>query len=101
VLILLADALLLRLAAKALPDAITVGAFGDALLAALVIAAVSLCLQIVLGTKDSSADGAVVLGREGATYLEQGRVDGVDPLAPFSPTAARHLLRTASPTSPT
>jgi len=51
-LILLADALLLRLAAKALPDAITVGAFGDALLAALVISAVSLCLQIVLGTND-------------------------------------------------
>jgi hypothetical protein len=42
----------------------------------------------------SSADGAVVLGREGASYLEQGHVDGVDPLAPFPPTAARHLLRT-------
>jgi uncharacterized membrane protein YvlD (DUF360 family) len=42
----------------------------------------------------STAHGAVVLGREGASYLEQGRVDGVDPLAPFSPTAARHLLRT-------
>src|SRR5205807_9449102 len=37
--------------------------------------------------------GAVVLGAEGANQLEDGRCDGDDPLAPFSPTAAQHLLR--------
>ncbi len=42
-----------------------------------------------------SADhGAVVLGLAGASYLDEGRVDGEDPLAPFSPTAAEHLRRT-------
>jgi hypothetical protein len=35
-----------------------------------------------------------VLGAKGARYLEDGRVEGEDPLAPFSPTAAQHLLRT-------
>ena len=42
----------------------------------------------------SAADGPVVLGRDGARYLAGDRVEGTDPLAPFSPTAARHLLRT-------
>jgi uncharacterized membrane protein YvlD (DUF360 family)/predicted AlkP superfamily pyrophosphatase or phosphodiesterase len=42
----------------------------------------------------SAEDGAVVLGGAGANYLEQGRVEGEDPLAPFSPTAGQHLLRT-------
>jgi uncharacterized membrane protein YvlD (DUF360 family) len=42
----------------------------------------------------SEEHGAVVLGRAGARYLEQDRVEGEDPLAPFSPTAAQHLLRT-------
>ena len=36
----------------------------------------------------------VVLGPDGARYLDDGRVEGEDPLAAFSPTAARHLLRT-------
>ena len=35
-----------------------------------------------------------MLGPRGAHYLDEGRVEGDDPLAPFSPTAARHLLRT-------
>src|SRR5215211_7174462 len=52
VLVLVADALLLQLASELLPDAIRVDSFGDALLAALVMAAVSLVLQIVLGTDD-------------------------------------------------
>ena len=30
----------------------------------------------------------------GAHYLDEGRVEGEDPLAPFSPTAAQHLRRT-------
>jgi uncharacterized membrane protein YvlD (DUF360 family) len=42
----------------------------------------------------SSEHGAVVLGARGAHYLADGRVEGEDPLAPFSPTAPRHLLRT-------
>jgi uncharacterized membrane protein YvlD (DUF360 family) len=42
-----------------------------------------------------SADhGAVVLGLSGTAYLDEGRVEGDDPLAAFSPTAARHLKRT-------
>jgi len=42
----------------------------------------------------SSEHGAVVLGARGARYLEDGRVEGEDPLAPFSPHAPQHLLRT-------
>ncbi|MGN6379979.1 MAG: phage holin family protein [Gaiellales bacterium] len=42
----------------------------------------------------SAADGAVALGARGAHYLAQGRVEGEDPLAAFSPTAPAHLLRT-------
>ena len=42
----------------------------------------------------SSARGAVALGPRGTNYLDEGRVEGEDPLAPFSPTAASHLLRT-------
>ncbi len=42
----------------------------------------------------SSEHGAVALGARGANYLSEGRVEGEDPLAPFSPTAAAHLLRT-------
>ena len=42
----------------------------------------------------SQAHGAVALGGRGAHYLEDGRVEGEDPLAPFSPNAPRHLLRT-------
>jgi uncharacterized membrane protein YvlD (DUF360 family) len=42
----------------------------------------------------SSDHGPVVLGATGARYLAENRVEGDDPLTPFSPTAARHLLRT-------
>jgi hypothetical protein len=42
----------------------------------------------------SDKGGAVVLGRNGAHYLADGRVEGEDPLAPFSPNAPRHLART-------
>ena len=51
----------------------------------------------------SAEHGAVVLGARGAHYLADGRVEGEDPLAAFSPTAPQHLLRTdgfrTSPTS--
>jgi hypothetical protein len=42
----------------------------------------------------SSESGPVALGAGGAHYLADGRVEGEDPLAPFSPTAPAHLLRT-------
>ena len=36
----------------------------------------------------------MALGGSGAHYLTPGTVEGEDPLAPFSLTAPRHLLRT-------
>ena len=42
----------------------------------------------------SSEHGAVALGANGAHYLAEGRVEGEDPLAHFSPHAPQHLLRT-------
>jgi uncharacterized membrane protein YvlD (DUF360 family) len=42
----------------------------------------------------SAARGAVVLGGRGAHYLDENRIEGEDPLAPFSPHARRHLRRT-------
>jgi hypothetical protein len=42
----------------------------------------------------SERDGPVVLCANGTHYLADGRVEGEDPLANFSPNAARHLLRT-------
>jgi hypothetical protein len=42
----------------------------------------------------SDEHGALVLGAGGERHLESGRLEGEDPLAAFSPTAADHLLRT-------
>ncbi|HVO53679.1 MAG TPA: phage holin family protein [Solirubrobacterales bacterium] len=42
----------------------------------------------------SERDGAVVLGPAGARYLDDDRVEGEDPLAPFGPNAAAHVRRT-------
>ncbi|HKH31585.1 MAG TPA: phage holin family protein, partial [Gaiellaceae bacterium] len=42
----------------------------------------------------SAAHGAVALGGRGAHFLDEGRVEGEDPLAPFSPNAPHHLRRT-------
>ena len=42
----------------------------------------------------SSEHGPVALGPRGAHHLSDGRIEGEDPLAPFSPTAPQHLLRT-------
>ena len=42
----------------------------------------------------SEEHGAVALGGSGTHYLAEGRVEGDDPLAAFSPNAPRHLLRT-------
>jgi uncharacterized membrane protein YvlD (DUF360 family)/predicted AlkP superfamily pyrophosphatase or phosphodiesterase len=42
----------------------------------------------------SSGQGALALGANGVHHLAEGRVEGEDPLAHFSPTAPQHLLRT-------
>ncbi|MGH2838901.1 MAG: phage holin family protein [Thermoleophilaceae bacterium] len=42
----------------------------------------------------SERHGAVVLGPQGVNYLDERRVEGEDPLAPFGPNAARHVKRT-------
>jgi hypothetical protein len=42
----------------------------------------------------SAEHGPLALGGNGTRYLADDRVEGEDPLAPFSPTAAQHLLRT-------
>ena len=42
----------------------------------------------------SERHGPVALGGEGTHYLDDGRVEGKDPLASFSPNAAQHLRRT-------
>ena len=42
----------------------------------------------------SSNHGAVAIGSDGVRHLEDGSVDGIDPLACFSPNAAGHLMRT-------
>ncbi|MGH2714701.1 MAG: phage holin family protein [Thermoleophilaceae bacterium] len=41
----------------------------------------------------SERDGTLAIGRDGMNHLDTGRVEGDDPLAPFGPTAARHLRR--------
>jgi hypothetical protein len=42
----------------------------------------------------SAEHGAVAMNSRGVHYLAQGRIEGEDPLAPFSPNAPAHLLRT-------
>jgi uncharacterized membrane protein YvlD (DUF360 family) len=42
----------------------------------------------------SARHGPVVIGPAGVRNLTSGRIEGEDPLGPFSPTAAQHLLRT-------
>ena len=41
----------------------------------------------------SEKHGPVVIGPKGTRRLDSDRVDGVDPLAPFGPNAARHVKR--------
>jgi hypothetical protein len=42
----------------------------------------------------SEVHGALALGPHGVRRLDDGTVDGEDPLAPFGPNAARHVRRT-------
>ena len=51
-LVLLVDAAALLAAADAIPEAVSVASFGDALLAAIVVAAVSIVIQVLTGTND-------------------------------------------------
>ena len=51
-LVLFADAGALMLTDELFPDVLTIGSFGDALLAALVMAAVSIVIQVLTGTND-------------------------------------------------
>jgi uncharacterized membrane protein YvlD (DUF360 family) len=51
-LVLLADAVVLLIASEWLADFVHVGGFGDALLTSLLIAAVTMVLQVLLGTND-------------------------------------------------
>ena len=42
----------------------------------------------------SERSGALVLGKAGTRFLDEERVEGEDPLAPFGPNAAAHVKRT-------
>jgi uncharacterized membrane protein YvlD (DUF360 family) len=42
----------------------------------------------------SGRSGALVLGKGGTRFLDEDRVEGEDPLAPFGPNAAAHVKRT-------
>lgn len=42
----------------------------------------------------SERDGALAIGAGGINFLDAGRVEGEDPLAPFGPNAADHVRRT-------
>ncbi|HZB05030.1 MAG TPA: phage holin family protein [Thermoleophilaceae bacterium] len=44
----------------------------------------------------SEQHGALAIGRHGIHFLDDGRVEGDDPLAPFGPHAADHVRRTDS-----
>ena len=61
--VLLVDALLLELAGDALPKHIGVDSFGDALLAAVVMAVVSLALQVLTGANDDETYSLRVVQR--------------------------------------
>jgi len=38
--------------------------------------------------------GAIVIGEQGFCFLDEGRLEGENPLAPFGPNAAKHVKRT-------
>ena len=44
----------------------------------------------------SETVGSIVIGRHGVHYLDDGRIEGADPLVPFGPNAADHVRRTDS-----
>jgi uncharacterized membrane protein YvlD (DUF360 family) len=50
---------------------------------------------IALALVTSEQYGPMVIGKEGISFLKTGQVQGENPVAPFGPHAARHLLREA------
>ena len=62
-LVLVADALSLRIAHDLLPEYITVASFGDALLGALIMSAFTIGLQVIFGTNDDDSYTVRVTGR--------------------------------------
>jgi uncharacterized membrane protein YvlD (DUF360 family) len=42
----------------------------------------------------SERHGALAIGRQGTHFLDEDRVEGVDPLAPYGPNAPEHVRRT-------
>jgi hypothetical protein len=44
----------------------------------------------------SEQHGALAIGKRGTHFLDDGRVEGEDPLAPYGPHAADHVRRTDS-----
>jgi hypothetical protein len=50
---------------------------------------------ISLALVQSQEHGPLAIGKEGIYHLQSGEIDGEDPLMPYGPHAARHLLRTA------
>ncbi|MFL5979282.1 MAG: phage holin family protein [Gaiellaceae bacterium] len=75
VLVLLVDAAALLIADAAFPSLITIGSFGDALLAALLMAAVSIVLQVVTGTNDDDEYSLRVIRRIARRQGAQDRTD--------------------------
>jgi uncharacterized membrane protein YvlD (DUF360 family) len=76
-LVLLVDAFALRLAADVLPDLISVDGFGDALLAAIVIAAAMMVLSVLAGTNDDDEFSLRVVRRVARRQGE--RIETSDP----------------------
>jgi uncharacterized membrane protein YvlD (DUF360 family) len=74
-LVLIADALALRIAADVLPEYITVDSFGDALLGALIMSAITIALEVVLGTNDDDTYTVRVTGRIARRQGVEARTD--------------------------
>src|SRR5689334_7411983 len=75
VLVLFLDAFILVIADDALPSFITVNRFRDALLASLVMAAVSIVLQVIAGTNDEDEYALRVIKRVARRQGGQTRTD--------------------------
>jgi uncharacterized membrane protein YvlD (DUF360 family) len=75
VLVLLVDAAALVVAHEVLPEFITVDSFGDALLAAIVISAVSIVLAVIAGTNDDDTYTLRVVQRVARRQGGQARTD--------------------------
>ena len=75
IIVLVVDALLLLVADEALSDFIKVDSFGDAMLASLVMAAVSIVLQVITGTNDDDEYTVRVVKRVARRQGVEARTD--------------------------